>query len=366
MKKIKVLHLVPGLDAGGISMLLLNYYKLMDRNKISFDFAIFYDYIGMTGQEFKKMGSKIYFLPKKSKDLIGYLKKLFEIINSNDYDIVHVHQNYLSFFSLMIAKKCGVKIRIVHSHSSQTETGFLHKLYYYVGRFLNKIYATDLFSCGEKAALFLFGTKKDVFIVNNAIDVSSYEFNEGKREKKRKQMSFNDDYVICHVGRLSYVKNQRFLIDILERVLQNIPNAKLVFVGNGEMELELKEYVSQKQLDDSVIFLGIRDDVDQILQASDLFVLPSLSEGLPVSGVEAIASGIPCLFSDSVTKELLVRDGIEYISLNDVDGWINAIINYKDCKRYKNNNKFYDLFDIKRNAKLLEEKYISLVNKSIL
>lgn len=369
MKKIKILHLVPGLDAGGISVLLLNYYKNMNRENIQFDFAIFYDSIGMTGREFKKMGSKIYHLPPKSKDFKGYCKKLYQIIKENDYDIIHAHQNYMSFIPLKIAKKAGVKVRISHSHTTAAESGLIKKVFSVIGKSMNKLYATDYFACGLKAGEFLYGRKtlksNKFFLLNNAIDISKYVYDSKIREEVRNELNLKENYIIGTIGRLSSEKNQKFAIDIFKEVYKINNKSRFLIIGNGPLEEELKKYVAEQMLNDAVIFLGRRDDVNRLLQGMDLFILPSLYEGLPVTGVEAIASSIPCLFSTGVTKELKLRKNIDYISINCSEKWIKAIEKYRDYKRKENSKDIMikNGYDIKTNAKILEEKYISLIKE---
>ncbi len=366
MKKIKVLQLVPGLDAGGISMLLLNYYKNMDRNKIQFDFAIFYDNIGLTGKEFKKMGSKIYHLPKKSLDFKGYIKSLKNILKENNYDIVHAHQNYQSFIPLQLAKKCGIKVRISHCHTTLPDPGYKQKILSIIGKLLNNLYATDKFACGIEAGKFLYGkkinNKQNFFILNNAIDVKKYIYNEKIRNKIRKELHVSNKFVIGTIGRLSKQKNQKFAIDVFKEVYEKNNNAELIIVGNGELEKELKSYVNKLNLNNNVLFLGKRTDVNELLQGFDVFILPSLYEGLPIVGVEAISSSIPCIFSDTITKELKVRENIKYIKKYNIDEWSKEILTYQDFKRIENSKEvMMNLYDIKKNAKLLENKYIELV-----
>lgn len=369
MKKIRVLHVVPGLDAGGVSMILLNYYKNLDQNKISFDFAISYNYIGMTGKEFEKMGSKIFFLPKKSKGIKKYCDALKSILEDNIYDIVHVHENFNSFFALYVAKKCGVKVRISHSHSSGENGNLIIKLIAYIEKKLIKVYATDLFACGRKAGIYLYGKRSmnqnRIFVLNNAIDTTSFIFDLNKRKILRRKMGLENNFVILNVGRLSYEKNQKFLLDIYARIKQTNSNARLLIVGNGELEKELKDYAAQLNLPVEDIFLGRRNNIPEFLLISDVFVLPSFFEGLPVSGVEAITSGIPCIFSNVVTKELNLRDNIHFLPVDDHTLWINAILKYQDYRREGDSCDIMKKagYDIKINAALLEKKYQELVGR---
>lgn len=368
MKKIKILHLVPGLDAGGISVLLLNYYKKMDRNKIQFDFAIFHERLGMTGKEFEKMGSKIYILPQKKVDFKGYIGTLRKILEENNYEIVHAHQNYQSFIPLKIAKDMGVRVRIAHSHTTLAMPGIKQKIYYMIGKIGNKIYATDKFACGIEAGKFLYGNKEyrkgNVFILNNAIDIKKYVYNENTRQKKREELGIDDSFVIGNIGRLSAEKNQKFAIDVLAELCKVEPTAKLLIVGNGELEKDLKEYAKQSGVIEKTIFLGRRSDVCELLQAFDVFILPSLIEGLPIVGVEAISASIPCLFADCITKELKLRENIEYIKGYNPKEWCSKILFYQNFIRKENSKDvMMRLYDINTNARNLEDKYIEILQE---
>ena len=236
----------------------------------------------------------------------------------NDYDILHAHE--VDPFILSSAKKHGIKKIIVHSHTTSYGSGVKNKI-----RFLNeqiniKIYADFAFACSKKAALWKFGSmtfkNNQVVIIHNAIMTEKYDYDEQKRSDKRNELNLKNKFVIGNIGRLTDAKNQFFLLDIFAEYLKLNKNTELLIIGDGPDEKELKEKAKNKGILEKVRFLGARNDVNELLQAIDCFVLPSKWEGLPVTLMEAQASGVACIISDIVTEEADITNNVIRISLN--------------------------------------------------
>ncbi|MDD3392076.1 MAG: glycosyltransferase family 1 protein [Bacilli bacterium] len=366
-KKIIVAHVIGKWLGGGVEAVVMNYYRHIDTNKIQFDFICDEDSTNIPYDEIEKLGGRVIIVPPYQK-LFRYQKELYKIFKLNNYKIVHSHINTLSVFPLRIAKKAGIPVRIAHSHSTTNKKEKKKHLLKQLLKPFSKVYATHFFACSELAGRWLFGDKTfdegKVYILNNAIDVEKFAYNEKLRIKKRKELGISDDtLVIGHVGRFVEQKNHRFLIDIFDEIHKEKKDSLLLLVGQGPLEEEIKEKVKNLSLTNSVMFLGQRGDAHELYQAMDVFLLPSLYEGLPVVGVEAQASGLLCVFSDDMTKETKVLDSTILVSLSkDTNEWNNIILKYVETFiRSKNYNEITNNnFNIKYETKNLEKKYIAI------
>ena len=246
--------------------------------------------------------------------------------------------------NLKIAKECGIKVRLAHSHQAFMAETIKAKLIRLLVTPITKMYATDLFACGNDAAQWMWG-KKDyksghVHIMTNAIDIKNFEFSESTRQEMRKVLGIENKFVIGNVARFSYQKNHKFLIDIFQELKSKNKDAVLLLVGGGELEKEIKSKVELFDLEDSVFFLGIRNDVPRLMSAMDAFVLPSYFEGLPVTLVEAQAAALPSYVSNAITKEVGITDYIKYISISSSPSeWAEKILEANEFERKDN----YDL-----------------------
>ncbi len=367
MKKnepIRVAQIIGKWLGGGVESVVMNYYRHIDRTKIQFDFICDEDSTNIPYEEIEKMGGKVILIPPYQK-VFKYHKKLKEVLKAGGYKIVHSHINTLSVFSLFAAKCAGVPVRIAHSHSTTNKKEKKKNLLKQVLRPFSKVFATDYMCCSELAGRWLFGNKEydngNVYLLNNAIDLDKFKYDEEKRKEKRKELNIEDDtLVIGHVGRFVEQKNHRFLIDIFNEVHKQKENSILLLAGQGPLMEEMKEKVKILGIEDSVKFLGQRNDINELYQAFDVFCLPSLYEGLPVVGVEAQATGLLCVFSDDMTKETKVLDTTEFLSLNQsVEEWAYTILKkYKSFKRKNCTNEISKKdFNIKKEANKLTQKY---------
>ena len=355
---MRVLQVVTHMNRGGLETMLMNYYRNIERTQIQFDFLTHREKRGDYDDEIEALGGTIYRLPILNPWNKKYRRALATFFDEHpEYTVVHVHQDCMSSVILKEAPKHNVPVRIAHSHNSNQDKNlkYLIKLIYrhYIPR-----YATHLFACGEEAGKWMFrGAKFE--ILNNAIDSNRYVFDVEKRKKQRKSLKLEENcLLIGHVGRFSPQKNHTFLIDIFAQVCKK-KNAKLLLVGNGEFRKQIEEKVAKLDLTESVIFAGLRSDVSDLMQAMDVFVFPSLYEGLPVTLIEAQASGLACVISEKIPIECKKTDFVQQIGLEEsVDIWADKIIEMAQMSRkntYKEIKK--SGFDIQENAKRLQSFY---------
>ena len=366
---IKIFQLVGSYKGGGVEAVVMNFYRNIDRNKIQFTFVCDEDSTDIPYEEIEKLGGKIIIVPPYSKPF-KYHSALKKALKEDDYKIIHSHISTMSVFSLFAAKCAGVPVRIAHSHSTTNKKEKKKNLMKQVLRPFSKVFATDYMCCSELAGRWLFGNKEydkgNVYLLNNAIDLDKFKYNESLRKKKRKELGIKDDtLVIGHIGRFVAQKNHDFLIDIFNEIHKKNNNSILLLAGQGPLMEDIKNKVKELNLDGSIKFLGQRNDANELYQAFDVFLLPSLYEGLPVVGVEAQASGLLCYLSDDMTKETKVLDITKFMSLNNTpEEWANNILD--DVKKYKRIDTSKEMtaknFNIKEEAKKLEEYYLNLYN----
>lgn len=348
------------LNMAGAETIVVNYLQNIDSNKFHIDFVLYGNHIGDYSDIVTNKGCKVYFLGSHSKIIHNY-RILNNIFCNNHYDIVHAHANATSALALLVAKKNNVKIRIAHSHSAGfSEEKKARLVYLKLLRVLTNRNCNVRFACSRAAGDFLFG-KHDYIIINNAIDLSKFKFDEDARKKYRKQLNIPDEIkVILHVGRFIYVKNHKFLIDIFAKALQLNPNLILVLIGTGVNKSSVQNQCKEKNIIGHVIFLEPTDKVNKLYSMADMFILPSLFEGLPTVGVEAQASGLPCLFSDKVTPEVDLLDTTCHLSLqaseNEWSKKIVEMVNHHNKRLI--DEKYLRKFDIVSNAKRLEQIYM--------
>ena len=362
---IRVAHIIGKWVGGGVEAVVMNYYRHIDRTKIQFDFICDNDSTNIPYDEIKKLGGKVILIPPYQK-VFKYHKELKKILKDGKYQIVHSHINTLSVFSLYAAKCAGVPVRIAHSHSTTNKKEWKKNLLKQVLRPFSKLFATEYMCCSELAGRWLFGNKTydqdKVYLLNNAIDLDKFAYDEKVRKIKRKEFGIKDDtLVIGHIGRFVEQKNHRFLIDIFSEVHKKNNNSILLLVGQGPLMNEIKEKVNNLGLTDSVIFAGQRNDANELYQAMDVFVLPSLYEGLPVVGVEAQAAGLLCVLSDDMTKETKILNTTVFLSISSsINKWMKIILKQSNkIKRDKITNLIIDNgFNIKKEAKKLEKHYL--------
>lgn len=269
---------------GGVESVVMNYYRNIDRDKIQFHFLCDEDSTDIPYDEIEKLGGKVIVIPPYQK-LFKYQKELYKIFKENKYKIVHSHINALSVFPLRVAKKAGVPIRIAHSHSTSNKKEWKKNIVKNILRPFSKVYANKFFACTKHAGEWLFGKKiierKELNVINNAIDLKKFEFSEKIREDLRKEFGIKEDtIVIGHIGRFMKQKNHDFLIDVFNELIKKDENSILILIGQGPLLNDMKQKVRDLKIEDKVKFIGQVTDVEKYYNIMDVFLFPSIYEGL--------------------------------------------------------------------------------------
>lgn len=362
-KQIRVLHFVPYLQAAGSETYIMNMYRNIDRNKVQFDFVVHSAKKSYYDDEIKKLGGNIYYMTiKDDKNIFKYIhdiRKLFK--NHREYKIIHSAMPSLAFLYLSIAKMSKIPIRIAHSHSASYEKNIKGVMKHITTKFI-PFFSNEYFACSNEAGKYMFGKRK-FSVLNNAIDLEKYKFNKNIRKKIKKELKIEDEtFVIGHVGRFSSEKNHIFMLNVLKKLIQKRENTLLIFIGTGALEEKIKEQVKNMKLEQNVLFLGVRNNVNEIMQAFNIQILPSLFEGLPITIIESQANGLITYCSDKVSLEAKLTDKIIFLPL-DEKIWVKNI--NETQKEYDRENfkkdKLYEKYNVKTEAKKLQDRYFSLL-----
>lgn len=358
---IRVLQVGMHDKIGGVETFLMNYYRKMDRNKVQFDFINMFEHLCFE-DEIKKMGGMIYKVPNVKKKPFKYYKELRKIIRLNNYKIIHINMlSMANILPIIAAHKEGVKHIILHSHNSGTPKGILRKILDKMNKKIAIKYANHYFACSTLAGKWLYGNETHFEVINNAIDVNKFKFDENKRKNMRRHLNLEDKFVIGHVGRFCEQKNHKFLIEILRKYLILNPKTILLTIGEGELKNEIKSKALSYNLQDNIIFMDPIDNVNDYLQAMDVFVLPSLFEGLPVVAVEAEANGLTVITSNTVSKELPIKELSVYCDLNYIDEWCKKIQNNIVRRMDRTDDITNANYNIEVEAKKLTNMYIKML-----
>jgi len=319
---VRVLHVIGSMNRGGAETFIMNVYREIDRSKLQFDFLISDPTKCDFEDEILSLGGIIHRMPRRTPNYLKHCKFIDSFFKNNkQYHIVHQHASSCAAISTLIyAKKNNVKKIIFHSHNSKSNGDFSDNLFNIIYKSKIRKYATHYFACSKAAGKNLFGKyipEKEIQIINNGINVSEFAFDSKKRDKTRNEFGISNKFVVGHIGRFETQKNHSFLIDIFNEIYKQNHNAILILVGGGSLYKEIKYKVENLELKDSVIFTGVRSDIPELMCAMDVFVLPSLFEGLPVTLIETQANGLKSVVSDVVTTECKISEHIEFISLDE-------------------------------------------------
>ncbi|MEB3100782.1 glycosyltransferase family 1 protein [Ferviditalea candida] len=332
MEPIRILQVVTIMNRGGLETMLMNYYRQLDRGRIQFDFMVHRAEKGYYDDEILKLGGKIYRMPQiRPGNYRLYFRMLDEFFATHrEYKVVHSHINENSSFVLRAAKRAGVPCRIAHSHLS--DLGIDIKLPFRLyARFAMKDYPNRYFACSKKAGQWLFGKRKSdsnqITVLNNAVNVRDFKYDEALRNQAKLEFDAGDRLVIGHIGRFVKQKNHSFLLDVFKAVHDKRPDSLLIMIGDGPLRPAIEDKADQLGLTGNVRFLGVRADIPRLMQGMDLFLFPSLFEGLPVVLVEAQAAGLRCVVSDTITSETDVTGRLDFVSLKaSPDAWADIIL----------------------------------------
>lgn len=361
MNKIKIVHFVNGMNNGGVEAVIFNYFSNINRSNYDLHIVTQGDNDDKCVQKFKNLGFKVHVVTRKKESLIKNLREIYKILKEEKFDILHAHMTVTNVFPLMLGWLAGIKVRINHSHLAIKDMSIMDKIYCK----LSLLFTTHKFACGREAAKTLFKDLKDVIVLKNAIDLERFQYDDKTRRKMRKELNIKDELVLCNIGRLTVQKNQMFLIEIMKQLVKYRQNIKLLIVGFGELEQELKQKVIEYNLDDKIYFLGTRDDIEKIYQCSDIFVLPSLKEGLPLVCIESQTSGLKTIVSDNVTDEVRITPIIKYLPITDTDAWVKKILDLKEDYERKDYKEEIGKngYDIKIEAKRLDDLYRKMLEE---
>ena len=359
MEPIRIAQVVGKMMNGGVEAVVMNYYRHIDRSKLQFDFIVDEDSTYIPREEIESLGGRVYIIPPYQK-LNKYIPSLIKLFKENQYKIVHSHINTISVFSLYAAKKASVPVRIAHNHSTAAPGEWKKNILKYTLRPFAKVYATHYAACSKYAGEWLFGKKSmargEVTIFNNAIDLNKFKYDENVRAEVRKELGLEGKFVIGHVGRFCYQKNQEFLIDVIEEVYKKNPNAVLMLVGDGPDREKIEKKVRQQNLEGCVLFLGSRNDTDRLYQAMDVFVFPSRYEGLGMAAVEAQFCGVRTVMSNRVPDDAKVLDNIVSLPLTcSLKDWIYSILKKSNSGEIYDGK--YDAYNISKCAVKLKNYY---------
>ncbi len=369
--KNKVLFFVDRMRTGGIQKLLLDLYKAFDKDKIEVECLLLDDGEKYSMEDdLRNLGCKVHKLHgiwlRKPQDFIQYRKVVKEFFKRHhDYAAVHMNSGPKNYYVLACAKKYGIPVRIAHSHSSDYATPSLPKKIVGIWcKVLLKKSANVYIACSDPAADWMFGERfrksGKVIKLINGVDVERFAYNVQIRNRVRDELEVNDALVIGNVGRFSVPKNNIRLIEIFSEIHKRNSNTILVLAGVGELMDQAKLRAEELGISENIKFLGFRTDVFELLQAMDVYIMPSLYEGFPVTGVEAQVSGLPCIFSDTITREACLLDSTKYLSLDESDAvWAEvALASANDANREASKEALKKQgFDIKDMAKKLELIY---------
>lgn len=354
-KKIKVLQVFDSLEiSGGVQSVIMNMLRSIDREKVQIDFAV-YDAppIDTYEQEVKKLGVRIFKVKNISEaGVFGFYKQFFELFKENHYDAVHAHNLLHNGIILLAAKKNGIKNRISHSHQSFDDRNnkFPRNFIAFFFKKLGLLTATKLVACSDLAAKFLFGKNKDYVFLPNALEIEKFDIEKSESEI-RKSFGINDisTHILTNIGRFTFQKNQFFLLKIMDKL--RTENCILLMAGQGELREEFFETVKKENLQDKIKYLGLIENIPELLKVSDCLLLPSTYEGLPVVGVEAQAAGCFSIISNTITKQADLGLGlVEYLPIADPEPWVEKIkniisnpkktVSYEDVKQQLKRCKF--------------------------
>lgn len=373
MSKTKVLQFSIGNMRGGVTQYALNNWKFIDKNKFQFDFVTFGGKLDFE-EELTSQGCKVHYISCYAEEQPEqFVKEINQMLQEN-YDVLHLHTEYWRGFLVEeLAMQYGVPKIIIHSHNggvgedsailAAEKTLQLRKVHQMMRNEISPLLATDFWGCSKLAAEWLFGEqvpKEQIKIMNNAIDIDEFSYDAKKRAAYRKELRLEHCFVMGNVGRFAHQKNHDLLLEIFRKVSCSIPNARLMLIGVGGLENKIREKVHAYNLQDQVLFMGKRSDVNGLMQAMDVFLLPSLFEGLPIVLVEAQTSGLKCLTSSFVTQEIGITENIEFLPL-DAETWVQRICALAGGYQRK---KMDDIvanagYDIRNQIKILEQLYVT-------
>ena len=360
MITMRVLQIVTTMNHGGLETMLMNYYRHVDREQVQFDFLEHRPEESDYDAEIRAMGGSIYRLPPLNPFSPGYRRVLnaFFREHAGEYRVVHSQLDCMSAIPLKAAEKAGIPVRIAHAHSSSQDRDIRYPLKLMFKKMIPSE-ATHLFACSRAAGEWMFGNSP-FEVLPNAIDIGRFAFSEGSRFRFRESMGIGERLAIGHVGRFYYPKNHAFLLEVFREILKINHDAVLMLAGDGPLRPEIEKTAEDYGIKDRMLFLGLREDIPDLLSAMDVFVFPSHYEGLPVTLVEAQSSGLPCLISDKVPAEAALTDYVTSMSLDTPpERWAAKAVELASSRRHSDIDAIRAAgYDIEESAKMLQSFYL--------
>ena len=362
-KPIRVLQVLGGLEAGGAETFVMNLYRKIDKSKVQFDFVKHITHKGVFEDEIHQMGGKIYQCPRYTgKNHFSYCKWWNNFFEEHpEYHVIHGHVRSTAAIYLKIAKNHGL-VTIAHSHSTSNGSG-IAAIVKDVMQLPIRYQADYLFACSDKAGKWLFGekalTRSNYRMIPNGIDLKRFAFCEEKRQQMRQELGIAEDtFVLGHIGRITIPKNHQFLVELFAEYHKESPNSKLLLVGDGELFETVQRQCTQRGISDAVIMVGSKTNTEDYYQAMDVFVFPSLWEGLGIVAIEAQANGLTCLVSENVPKEAILTENTKALSLQSKDAWMNELKKVPVGERMQTKNNSIQQYDICTIADWLQQFYL--------
>lgn len=366
MKKVRILHVFNRFDQGGIENFVINLLEEIDKEKFEFNFAIMSGEKGVLDDVALNLGANIYYFNKGDKTIKNISNNLNMIFdNYGPFDVIHSHCYFFSGYILYLSKKKDIPIRIAHSHETFKGQIYTLKRYLYewgMRRLIEKN-ATYKLGCSKDACIHLYNKiDNKTFIINNAINIKKFHFDQEIRDSIRKELNLSNKFVIGHVGRMEDQKDHKYLIEIFNEIHEQDPNSILLLIGNGSLKNQILNQINELNLNDSIILLGNRKNVNELMQAMDVFVFPSKYEGLGIVLIEAQVSGLKCITSTNVPEEVNVSKKVIFLDKNDKNKWINTILNLRGSLRDNNEELIYNSgYSMKTNVKKIEKIYLEKI-----
>ena len=327
----KILIIIGKLCVGGAERVARDIGYYADPEKYEIHYLVFEDDIGDYEPELEQKGCKIIHMPSPGENHLAYYRDLSRLIRREKYDVIHSHTMFSSGWAMMAGKVCSVPVRICHSHSirGNEKRGTLKNLYENTMRRIILSFATHYVACGKTAGQWLYGQKafdEQGILILNGIGLNKFAFDPEKRSQIRLELGLEEHFIIGHVGHLAQVKNQSYLLTLMDRILQRRPDARLLLLGEGPDRSMLENMVARLELKDKVIMPGNVSNVHEYLSAMDVFAFPSFYEGTPLATIEAQTNGLPCVISDRIPPDVHLTDLITTLPLEDAeDAWIEAL-----------------------------------------
>lgn len=363
---VRVLQICASLSrCGGVQAVLQNYYAHMNQKEYVFDFVVMGKEVGELEEWFESRGSRVYHVTPRSVSFRKNTEELKQIIKKGNYNVVHCHQDYKSLIAIIIAKLYGVKTRIVHCHQAFPKESTKSRIIRRLSTLLIKCFANVFIGCGKDAARWLYGehmvkTGKAV-VLNNAINLEKYAFSDEKRMQIRSDLGVDNKLVFGNIARFTYQKNHKLLMDVFAKFHAKNTQSVLLLAGDGELMDETQAYCEELGISNSVIFLGVRSDICELLSVMDIVLLPSRFEGLALIMIEVQANGVPAVCSPFVTGELGLQRNVLFVQENgyeNTDAWCSIIERVLDIGRLEDVSVLTQAgYDIRQEAKKLEKIY---------